>query len=178
MNTLPLPKTRIAWVIAGVSLLVVLIVAMLLALPREIAVNPVDVSALPALNALLNAATALLLAAAYWFIRHRQIRRHRFCMLSAFSLSVLFLVCYVIYHALAGSTRFAGPDAIRPLYYFVLFSHVVLAALVLPLALTTLYRGLRSNFVQHRRIARWTLPIWLYVSMSGVLVYVLLYHIR
>jgi len=178
MNTLQLPKTRIAWVIAGVSLLVVLIVVMLLTRPRAFTATQVDVSALPTLNALLNAATALLLTAAYWFIRHRQIRRHRFCMLSAFSLSVLFLVCYVIYHAFAGSTRFTGPDAIRPIYFFVLFSHVVLAALVLPLTLTTLYRGLRSNFMQHRRIARWTLPIWLYVSISGVLVYVLLYHVR
>jgi len=175
---LHLPKTRAGWVIGGASLLVVLAVAILLLAPRGVSPSRLDVSALPRLNAGLNGASAILLSAAYLFIRRRQVRRHRWCMLSAFGLSALFLVSYVIYHATAGSTRFAGPDWLRPIYFTILISHVVLAALVLPLALTTLYRAWRGRFVQHRRIARWTLPIWLYVSVSGVAVYLMLYHLQ
>lgn len=173
---LRLPKTRAAWLIGAITLLVLLIVVILLTVPRDTS-QRLDVSALPALNASLNAASAILLSAAYLFIRRRQIRRHRFTMLAAFSLSVLFLVSYVIYHAVAGSTRFAGPSAVRPIYFAILISHVILAALVLPLTLTTLYRAWRGVFDQHKRIARWTLPIWLYVSLSGVVVYLMLYHL-
>jgi putative membrane protein len=173
-----LPRTRAAWLIGGVSLLVVMTVAALLTVPR---VAPsggrLDVSGLPRLNALLNAVSAILLSIAYLFIRRRRIRLHRLCMLSAFGLSALFLASYVVYHAYAGSTRFAGPDWIRPIYYVTLISHIVLAALIVPLALTTLYRALRGTFVRHRRIARWTLPIWLYVSVSGVAIYLILYHL-
>jgi len=172
-----LPKTRAGWLIGGASLLVVLAVAILLWAPRGTPASRPDLSALPRLNAALNGTSALLLSAAYVFIRRRQVRRHRLCMLSAFSLSVLFLVSYVIYHALAGSTRFAGPDWIRPIYFTILTSHIALAALVLPLALTTLYRAWQGTLVKHRRIARWTLPIWLYVSASGVVVYLMLYHL-
>jgi len=172
-----LPKTRAGWLIGGASLLVVSAVAILLWAPRGTPSSRPDLSALPRLNAALNGTSALLLSAAYLFIRRRQVRRHRLCMLSAFSLSVLFMVSYVIYHALAGSTRFAGPDWIRPIYFTILTSHIALAALVLPLALTTLYRAWQGTLVKHRRIARWTLPIWLYVSASGVVVYLMLYHL-
>ncbi len=174
---LRIPKMRAGWAIGGVSLLVVLVVAILLLAPRGAAASRPDVSALPRLNAGLNGASAVLLSAGYLFIRRGQVRRHRACMLTAFSLSVLFLVSYVMYHAVAGSTRFAGPDAIRPIYFTILISHIVLAAVVLPLALTTLYRAWRGTFVRHRRIARWTLPLWLYVSVSGVVVYLMLYHL-
>jgi putative membrane protein len=172
-----LPRTRAAWLIGGVSLLIVLGVAALLVAPRVTPLNRLDVSGLPRLNALLNTASAILLSAGYVLIRRRRIRLHRLCMLSAFGLSALFLVSYVVYHAYAGSTRFAGPDGMKPVYYVILFSHITLAALSVPLALTTLYRALSSAFVRHRRIARWTLPVWLYVSASGVAVYLMLYHL-
>ena len=173
---LGLPKTPAGWVIGLVSLLVLLIVTALLLIPREVSPSQLDISLLPLFNASLNGASGIFLAAGYVFIRRRQVERHRFCMLSAFSLSALFLVSYVIYHALAGSTRFTGEGWIRPVYFTVLISHITLAVLVLPLALTTLYRAWRGVFVQHRQVARWTLPIWLYVSVSGVLVYLILYH--
>jgi len=164
------------WVIGGVSLLILAVVAALLLIPRETAAGSLDVSFLPLLNAILNGASGIFLAVGYVFIRRRQIRLHRLCMLSAFGLSSLFLVSYVIYHALAGSTRFTGEGLIRPIYFTILISHIILAAVVLPLALTTLFRAWQRTFRQHRRIARWTLPLWLYVSASGVLVYVMLYH--
>lgn len=172
----PLPKVLAGWVISAISLLVVLVVALLLLTPRQRSFNQLDVSALPMLNASLNAASAIFLMAGYGFIRRRQIAPHRFCMLSAFGLSALFLASYVAYHAIAGSTHFTGQGWIRPTYFTILISHIVLAALTLPLALTTLYRAWQRTFLRHRRIARWTLPIWLYVSVSGVLVYLMLYH--
>lgn len=171
-----LPKTRASWLISAVSLLVVLIVAVLLLVPRGTPSSHLDVSALPLLNASLNAASGILLAAGYVFIRRRQVRRHGFCMLAAFGLSALFLVSYVIHHTIVGSIPFTGQGWIRPIYFTILTSHIILAALVLPLALTTLHRAWQGMFVQHRPIARWTLPIWLYVSVSGVVIYVMLYH--
>jgi len=171
-----LPKTRAGWLIGAVSLLVVLLVAALLLVPRDPAPASVNVSALPLLNASLNATSGILLVVGYLFIRRRLRRLHRFCMLAAFGLSALFLVFYVIHHFVAGSTGFTGQGWIRPVYFVILISHIILAALVLPLALTTLYRAWQGTFVQHRQIARWTLPIWLYVSASGVVVYLMLYH--
>ena len=174
---LRVPKTRAGWLIGGVSALVVLSVAVLLAAPRGETPGRFDVSALPRLNAALNGASAILLAVAYFFIRHRRAKAHRACMLSAFTLSALFLTSYVIYHVFAGSVAFAGPAWIRPIYLAVLISHIALAAIVLPLALTALYRAWRGRFVRHRQVARWTLPIWLYVSVSGVVIYLMLYHL-
>lgn len=172
-----LPKTLAGWGIGIVSLLVLLIVATLLLIPREASSSQLDVSVLPLFNAGLNGASGILLVVAYVFIRRRQVSRHRFCMLSAFGLSILFLISYVIFHAIAGSTKFTGEGWIRSVYFAILISHIILAALVPPLALTTLYRTWQGAFVQHRRIARWTLPIWLYVSVSGVVVYLMLYHL-
>lgn len=176
-GTIHLSKTPVGWLIGAISLLVLLIVAALLLIPREPAAGRLDLSGLPLLNAILNGASSILLASGYIFIRRRQVKRHRFCMLSAFGLSALFLISYVIYHAFAGSTRFTGQGWIRPIYFTILISHIVLAALVLPLALTTLYRAWQNTFVQHRRIARWTLPVWFYVSVTGVVVYLMLYHL-
>ena len=135
-----------------------------------------NVTDLPALNATLNAISAVLLATGYVLIRERRRRAHRGFMLAACVTSALFLVSYTIYHAQAGSRPFQGQGAIRTLYFTVLVSHVVLAAAVLPLALVTLVRGLRGRFDLHARIARRTLPIWLYVSVTGVLVYLMLYR--
>ncbi len=137
---------------------------------------PVSVHALPALNATLNAIAAVLLACGYLLIRAGRRDQHRRVMLAAFTTSSLFLVSYVIYHAQVGSVRFTRHGFVRPLYFTILATHVTLAAVVLPLAIITLWRGLSARFDRHRRIARWTLPIWLYVSVTGVLVYVLLYR--
>ena len=131
---------------------------------------------LPAVNATLNALSGVLLLTGYVLIRRRRIEQHRRVMIAAFITSSLFLVCYVIYHAQVGSVRFTRQGFVRPLYFTILITHVTLAAVVLPLAIVTLSRGLGARYVQHRVIARWTLPIWLYVSVTGVLVYVLLYQ--
>ncbi len=131
---------------------------------------------LPAVNASLNATSGVLLLVGYILIRARRIEQHRTVMIAAFTASSLFLVCYVIYHAQVGSVPFPRHGFVRPLYFTILITHVILAFAVPPLAIITLTRGLRGRFAQHRRIARWTLPIWLYVSVTGVLVYVLLYQ--
>ena len=130
---------------------------------------------LPTLNAALNALSFILMTAGFYFIRRRQISRHRACMLAACGSSVLFLISYVAYHLQAGSVRFPGEGWIRPVYFFILLTHTLLAATVPFLVLVTLFRAFRANFEAHRRIARWTLPIWAYVSVTGVVVYYLLY---
>ena len=131
---------------------------------------------LPAVNASLNAISGVLLLIAYALIRAHRIEQHRAVMLAAFTASSLFLVCYVVYHAQVGSVPFTRQGAVRPLYFTILITHVILAAAVPPLAIVTLSRGLKRRYPQHRRIARWTFPIWMYVSVTGVLVYVLLYQ--
>lgn len=133
--------------------------------------------ALPTLNAVLNATSAVLLACGYRCIRRREIAAHRACMLAAFAVSVLFLISYLIYHYHAGSVRFPITGWIRGVYLAILASHTLLAALVPPLAIVTLSRALAARFDAHRRLARWTLPIWLYVSITGVVVYWMLYHL-
>lgn len=134
-----------------------------------------DVSFLPAVNATLNAIATALLLTGYRMIRRRRIAAHRACMLAACATSALFLTSYVVYHANAGSRPFTGQGASRLVYFFVLITHVVLAAAILPLAIVTLARALRARYDRHRAIARWTLPIWLYVSVTGIVVYWMLY---
>jgi uncharacterized membrane protein YozB (DUF420 family) len=136
----------------------------------------VTVHSLPAINATLNAISTVLLVSGYVLIRNRHINMHRRCMIVACVTSTLFLACYLTYHYQVGSVRFTRQGFVRPLYYTILITHVTLAASVLPLAIVTLSRGLGGRFDRHRAIARWTLPIWLYVSVTGVLVYVLLYQ--
>jgi putative membrane protein len=131
---------------------------------------------LPAVNATLNAIAAVLLTIAFVLIRKGRVEAHRRTMLAAFVTSSLFLVCYIVYHAQVGSVRFTRQGFVRPLYFGILITHVTLAAAVLPLAIITLSRALKARYDRHRAIARWTLPIWLYVSVTGVLVYVLLYQ--
>jgi putative membrane protein len=134
-------------------------------------------SLLPHLNAALNATSFLLLVAALYQIMRGNVTAHRRLMLTALAVSGLFLVSYVVYHAQYGSIRFAGQGIVRPVYFFILITHVVLAVVIVPLVAVTLRRALRGDFARHRRIARWTYPIWLYVSITGVVVYLLLYHI-
>ncbi len=137
-----------------------------------------DVMWMPALNASLNGLATVLLLVAYGLILRKKIELHRRFMLTAFGTSILFLISYVIYHvARAGiATKFAGEGWVRPVYHTMLATHVVLAAVLPVLAIITLRRGLARRYDRHRRIARWTLPIWLYVSVTGVLVYFMLYH--
>ena len=131
---------------------------------------------LPVVNASLNALSTMFLVIGFALIRARRIAQHRAAMLAALGTSALFLVCYTIYHAQVGSVRFVRQGFVRPVYFTILITHVTLAATVLPLAIVTAARGLRGDFGRHKRIARWTFPIWLYVSVTGVLVYVLLYQ--
>ncbi|OLB92919.1 MAG: hypothetical protein AUH30_21140 [Candidatus Rokubacteria bacterium 13_1_40CM_68_15] len=162
-------------VIVVLSAAVVAAVAVLL-MGRAPVAGGLDVSALPKLNAMLNGGSAIFLAAGYVFIRRRRIAAHLSCMLSAFGLSILFLISYVVYHFHAGSRPFTGQGWIRPVYFVLLLTHVVLAAAIVPLALTTIWRALAGRFDRHRKIARWTLPIWLYVSVTGVVIYWMLYR--
>jgi uncharacterized membrane protein YozB (DUF420 family) len=131
---------------------------------------------LPAVNASLNALSGVLLLIGFVMVRSGRIAAHRRMMIAAFATSSLFLICYVVYHAQVGSVRFTRQGFVRPLYFTILITHVTLAAAVLPLAILTLSRGLKARYAPHRRIARWTLPIWMYVSVTGVLVYILLYQ--
>ena len=133
-------------------------------------------SDLPALNATLNATSGVLLLAGWLLIRRGRINAHRRCMVSAFIASSLFLVSYVVYHAQAGSRPFTGHGVVRPIYFAILISHVLLAAAIVPLALVTLRRALRGDYVHHRRIARVTFPVWMYVSVTGVIIYLMLYQ--
>src|ERR671923_553864 len=132
---------------------------------------------LPALNATLNATSAILLTAGYRFIRRRQITAHKRCMLAAGATSALFLVSYLTYHYYVGSMPFRGRGWVRPLYFTVLISHTILAAAIVPLALITLFRAWKADFARHARLARWTWPIWMYVSVTGVIIYVMLYRL-
>jgi putative membrane protein len=169
-------RDRVALPLIGVlSLVVVLVVAALLLGHSPGRGGRADVAALPTLNAVLNGASAVLLTVGWYFVRRRRIVAHRACMLGAFSVSVLFLVSYVTYHALAGSRAFAGPGWTRWIYFPLLISHIVLAAAMVPFVLTTLYRALGGEFTRHARLARGTLPVWLYVSVTGVVVYCMLY---
>jgi putative membrane protein len=169
-------RDRVALPLIGLlSLAIVLVVAVLLLGHPPGRGGRADVSALPTLNALLNGASAVLLTAGWRFIRRRRIAAHRACMLGAFCVSVLFLVSYVTYHAVAGSRPFAGQGWIRVVYVPLLVSHIVLAAAMVPFVLTTLYRALGGEFARHARLARLTLPVWVYVSVTGVIVYAMLY---
>jgi putative membrane protein len=133
-------------------------------------------SSFPALNASLNAATTVLLILGLFFILRRQITAHRICMGLAVLTSSVFLGCYLYYHFHAGSTRFTGTGWIRPVYFTILLSHTILAVVNLPLIIITVYRALTGQLEKHKALARWTWPIWMYVSVTGVLIYFMLYH--
>jgi putative membrane protein len=137
----------------------------------------VNVSDLPTLNASLNATSAIFLCIGFVFIRRGNIAAHKACMLTAFAASIVFLASYLYYHFHVGSVRFTGEGWVRPVYFSILISHTILAAAIVPLALITLWRAFREKFDKHKRLARWTLPIWLYVSVTGVVIYGMLYHL-
>ena len=136
-----------------------------------------EISDLPTVNATLNTISGILLTIGYVQIRQRKITAHKNCMLAAFGVSVLFLICYIIYHANTGSKPFTKQGWIRPVYFTILISHIILAFVIVPLALRTLYLAWRERFEQHRRIAKITFPIWLYVSVTGVIIYLMLYEL-
>ena len=132
---------------------------------------------LPTLNATLNSCSAVLLIAGFACIRRQNITAHRVCMIAALVTSTAFLTSYLIYHAQVGSVHFQGQGWIRPVYFAILTSHTILAAAIVPLIVITVRRAVRREFPRHRRIARWTLPLWFYVSVTGVVIYLMLYHL-
>src|ERR1044072_1428808 len=138
---------------------------------------------LPIVNAGLNALSTLFLTAGYVFIKRKQQNAHRNCMIAAFATSTLFLICYLTYHTYVayylhrGPTRFLDPAWFRPIYLTILITHTILAIVIVPMVLMSLSRGLRGDFERHKRIARWTWPLWMYVSVTGVIIYLLLYQI-
>ena len=133
-------------------------------------------SVLPHLNATLNASSFILLSSGYYFIRRGRVMAHRNCQLAALTASIIFLISYVVYHLHHGATRFVGQGIARPVYFTILTTHTVLAVVIVPFVIVTLRRALRGDFARHKALARWTLPMWLYVSITGVLVYLMLYH--
>jgi putative membrane protein len=139
--------------------------------------SPEFISYLPHVNACLNGTSAILLLTGYSFIRSRNVAAHRACQLAALTVSLLFLASYLTYHYHHGSTRFQGTGIVRPIYFTILLSHTILAIVIVPLVALTVYRAFRKDFSRHRRIARITLPLWLYVSITGVIVYLMLYQI-
>ena len=139
--------------------------------------SPEFISYLPHVNACLNGTSALLLFTGYTFIRKRNVAAHRTCQITALCISILFLISYVTYHFHHGATRFQGTGVVRPIYFTILLTHTILAIVIVPLVILTFYRAFRNDFMRHRRIARITLPLWLYVSITGVIVYLILYQI-
>ena len=136
-----------------------------------------DITVLPTVNAVLNASSALLLFIGHRFIKRGNKQAHKKCMVSACIVSLLFLISYLTYHYHHGATAFQGQGWVRPIYFTILISHTVLAGSIVPLSIVTLVRGLQEKFELHVKIARWTYPIWLYVSVTGVVIYLMLYHI-
>jgi putative membrane protein len=137
----------------------------------------IQITDLTHVNAALNAATIVLLGFGYWFIRTGRVAQHRACMLSAAAVSAAFLVSYLVYHFNAGLARFGGQGVIRPIYFSLLFAHVLIAVVITPLVPITLWRALSQRFDAHRKIARWTWPLWMYVGVSGVIVYLMAVHL-
>lgn len=169
-----LNERSLALIIGGVSIAVFVLVALLMSVPNLVTVDGVDFSMLPAFHALINGTCTILLIAGYVFIRRRQIAMHKLAMVSTFMLSTVFLLSYVTYHANVPSTSFGGTGAIRWVYFFILITHIILAAVILPLALYTIVRAWRGEFSKHKSIARITLPLWIYVTATGVVVYLMI----
>lgn len=160
--------------IAGVSVLVVAAVALLLLRAQNVQEFTTEIYLLPKINAFINSGTFLLLLLGFYFIKKKQIQAHQYTMIGAFCLSVLFLVSYLTYHFNAPATHFGGTGWVKGVYLFILLSHILLAIFIVPLALLTVFRVWNLQVAKHRKIARWTLPIWLYVSLTGVVVYLMI----
>ncbi|SMO72703.1 DUF420 domain-containing protein [Melghirimyces algeriensis] len=161
------------WV-TGLSILIVAIVAVLYVMPKDQTVDHETLVFLPRLNAIFNSFTTLFLLGALFFIRRKNITLHRRFIYAAFASTFLFLISYLYYHSMAPSTSYGGDGVLAIIYYFILITHIVLAAMIVPLALVSFFRGLSMKVEKHRKIARWTMPLWLYVSITGVLVYILI----
>jgi putative membrane protein len=165
-------EKRLNRVILAVSVAVPAVVAVLFYTPAL--EWRADVSFLPKLNALINSTVSILLLTGYGLIRQRRMAAHRACMMAAFALSAVFLVSYVVYHSASEHTAFGGEGLVRTVYFALLISHILLAAIILPLVLFTFTRAMTGRVEQHRRLARWTFPLWLYVSVTGVIVYLMI----
>ncbi len=157
-----------------VSIAVPLLIAALFLLNPSSAETGLNIKLIPAFNASINFTVTLLLLLGYYFMMTKRIVYHKYTMITAFCLSALFLILYVIYHSSAPETKFGGTGWIRTVYFFILITHIILAAVIVPMILFTLLRGLQERFDKHRRIAKWTWPLWLYVSVTGVMIYLLL----
>lgn len=167
----PGQHTKYKLILGVLAAAVPLVVAVLYYFPEAFRIPGAQVKFLPAVNAVLNSLTALCLLIGFYFIRNKQVPQHRAMMGTAFLLSSLFLVSYVIYHSQVPSTKFGGEGLVRTVYFVLLLSHILLAIVTVGLVLFTLYFALTEQFQKHRRIARWTFPVWLYVSVTGVIVY-------
>ncbi len=169
-----LSERALAILIYGLAAIVCGLVVILITFPRLVAIDGLDVSALPAFHATLNGAAGLLLAMGFVLIKRGNVVWHQRVMVTAFTLSCVFLLSYVVYHSQAPAAHFGGEGWVRPLYFFILITHIVLAPVVVPLALYAVARALRGEFGRHRRVARWTFPVWMYVTVTGVLVYLMM----
>ena len=167
----PGDHTRFKIILGTLGVVVPLLVAGLFSFPDVFRIPGAEVKFLPAVNAVLNSLTAVCLVAGYYFIRRKQVLRHRAMMGTAFALGSLFLLSYVAYHSQVASTSFGGVGAVRYVYFFLLLTHICLAVVTVGLVLFTLYFALTGQYTKHRVIARWTFPVWLYVSVTGVVVY-------
>ncbi len=161
-------------IVVGISILVPVLVAFLFKIQPLNVELPFDVHLLPMFHAIINGTVTMLLLLSMYFIKQKNIKAHKFCNITALVLSALFLVSYVTYHSLTEATSFGGEGMIRYIYFFILITHIVLAALILPFILFTFLRAFTGKFEQHRKIARWTWPLWLYVSTTGVIVYLMI----
>ena len=169
------PNLRLAKRLSVIAWMITAIVLLLVGMMRSVKLDVgVDFSMLPAVNAILNSCTAIVLIIAYYFIRQKQIERHRRMIYMAMCLSFIFLVCYILYHFTTPETLYCHEGWKRNLYFAVLISHIVLAAAIFPFVLFTFIRGFTGQYSRHRRMARWVFPVWLYVAVSGPVVYLML----
>jgi putative membrane protein len=166
-------KKTMAWIVA-LTIIINAIIVVLFFMPKYQGFDHVDLTFLPMLNAIFNSFTTVFLITALYFIKKKNIRMHRRFIFAAFGSTALFLITYLVYHSLAPSTSYGGEGWLKIIYYFILITHIVLAAPTVFLALFTMVRGLKMQVERHRKIARWTMPIWLYVSITGVLVYLMI----
>ncbi|WP_207435880.1 DUF420 domain-containing protein [Sabulibacter ruber] len=166
--------TRYLILITILSVVVPLLVAFLLFMPQTGKLGDLDVSFLPKLHAVLNSLTAIALMIGYYQIKRGNQRLHRFAMVTAFVLSAFFLISYVTYHYQAAPTPFGGEGTIKMVYYFILITHIILAAIIVPLVLLSVYFALSKQYARHRKVSRWTFPLWLYVAVTGVVVYLMI----
>lgn len=161
-------------IIVLLTIIINALVAFLYFMPKYETFSDVDLTILPFMNAVFNSFTFVFLVAALVMIKQKNIKLHKRFILMAFATTTLFLVSYVAYHAMAESTAFGGEGAIRYIYYFILLTHIVFSAVIVPLALVTVARGFNMQVEKHRKIAKWTMPLWLYVSLTGVIVYIMI----